>query len=417
MKKINLLKNKNFMFLWFGQSISQLGDSVYAIAIMWYVMLLTGSTVQMGISLVFSTVPTLIFVAFAGVIADKINRKKILICCNLISAVVISIMFVASINSKLSITFIYTVSFLIASTAAFFSPAKTAVVPSIVKKEDLPAANSMNQITTSLCGIIGPSIAGVLIAVVGVKSLFLVNSISFLLAAICEMFINVPLVKKKENKREDNILKAFLNELKEGFMYCKKIKALFYFMVIAGFLGNCVAAPLDIYIPIYSSKILKMGSSAYGMLMAFVSVGTIISSIIFPRISKKSNLYYKATVAFIGEGIFFCVLGLSNNFIEAMFSMIMLGVSFGFTNISLGLAAQLSVSNEFMGRVSSIFNTMATFVMPLGYFIGGLVCAHFPVGSILLVSGVLLTILGFSTIKITIKNTITIPTEENCAVK
>jgi MFS family permease len=408
MKKYNLLKNKNFMLLWCGHSISGLGDQVYSIAIMWYVMLVTGSTIQMGISLIFTQVPVLIFSTFAGVIADRANRKRILIICDVISSILIGSVFIISLNNKLSISAIYIISFLTSSTGAFFSPSISAVIQSIVKREDLPKANSMNKITSSIYGMVGPSIAGILIALVGVKILFLINSISFLVSALCEVFVAVPIVTAEDRTIETNLFNKFLKDAKEGFLYCKKIKVIFYFMIIAGCIDNFLTAPLNIYIPIYSSKILKLNSSAYGIFMGVLAVGGIFSSILFPFISKKGNLYHKLTAAVIGEGLFMMTFGLSKNFVEVLISLALIGFSNAMANINLNLLMQLLVPNRIMGRVGSIFNVMATITIPLGYFAGGVASTKFPLSPLILLSGVLVTIAGISTIKITFKESVKI---------
>ncbi|URZ09047.1 MFS transporter [Clostridium felsineum] len=400
MKKFDLLKNKNFMLLWFAHSVSSLGDQVYSIAIMWYVMLLYKSTIYMGLSLVFTQLPILIFSPFAGVLADKFNRKKILIICDILSAVLIFIIFITSLNSKLNIYTIYAVSFLVSSVGAFFSPSMISLIPTFVEKKDLPLANSMNRVTTSLYGIIGPAFAGVLIALLGVKPLFIMNSLSFLFSALCESFILLPSIINKHTLQEKLNL---LIKVKEGFQYCKKIKIVFYFMLIAGCIDNFFSAPLDIYIPIYSSKIFNMGSSGYGLLMALPAVGAILASIIFPFMNKKDNVYLKLTLWVSLEGIFVITLGLSKSLIFAFISLFMLGFSTSMTNINLSLIMQLIVPNEFMGRISSIFSMLASFTIPLGYFFGGLLCSHIMVSSIVFFSGIIMTLAGISTFKLTYK--------------
>lgn len=402
-KKFNLINNKDFLFLWLGHSISIFGDSVYSIAVMWYVMLVTGSTVQMGISLIFSQVPIVLLSPIAGVIADRFNRKKILIICDIISGILIGVVFILSLSGLLKIWIIYAISFLIASIGAFFSPSINAVIPSIVKKEDLPVANSMNQLTRFSCGIVGPALAGILIAVTGVKILFIINSVSFIISSIFEIFINVPPVSKDKEKTNNNLIKSFIEDLKEGFIYCVNTKVIFFFMIVAGIIVNFLTAPLDIYIPIYSSKILKSNSSAYGLLIAIIAVGGIASSLISPIITKKIKHYYLLTIGVAGEGIFMISFALSKNLITAAISLLLLGCSFGITNSSLSIIMQTLIPNEIMGRVSSVFGMIAGATVPLGYFIGGIISKMYVVTSIVLASGIIVTIAGISTIKITNK--------------
>nr|WP_242951602.1 MFS transporter [Clostridium felsineum] len=295
---------------------------------------------------------------------------------------------------------IYAVSFLVSSVGAFFSPSMISLIPTFVEKKDLPLANSMNRVTTSLYGIIDPAFAGVLIALLGVKPLFIMNSLSFLFSALCESFILLPSIINKNTLQEKLNL---LIKVKEGFQYCKKIKIVFYFMLIAGCIDNFFSAPLDIYIPIYSSKIFNMGSSGYGLLMALPAVGAILASIIFPFMNKKDNVYLKLTLWVSLEGIFVITLGLSKSLIFAFISLFMLGFSTSMTNINLSLIMQLIVPNEFMGRISSIFSMLASFTILLGYFFGGLLCSHIMVSSIVFFSGIIMTLAGISTFKFTYK--------------
>lgn len=393
--KPTILKNKNFMLLWIGQSISKLGDQFHGIAAMWYVYMLTGSSLKMGITLVCSTVPSLIFSPLAGILADKCSRKKIIILSNLISGALVLMLYILIFTHNISIVLIYVLTALITISTTFFSPSIAATIPSIVEKDTLIEANSFSQLSSGICGVLGPVLAGIIIAILGVPLLFLLDSISFFIAASFEMLIYIPKPIAKDSAKT-----KLSTDLKEGFLYAIKNKKLLHFIIVGGVIINFFLAPLSIYIPIFSNKILKMGSFGFSAILTALTIGGIVTAALTPFIKNRINYF---TLTFIGltmEGITLVLFSLSNTIYLACTFAVLFGVSVSLCNTSLGTVFQTLTPNSMMGRVSSIMNMMCTVTNPLGIFIGSLMPQIISIRFVMLISGIIVAISGFSTITI-----------------
>lgn len=390
------LSNKNFMLLWIGQTISNFGDAVYSIAIMWYVMSVTGSAEQMGVSLICSYLPIVLLSPVAGIVADRYDRKKILVICDLLSGVFVSIVAVLAFKNQLKIWEIYIISLIISSIAAFFGPCIKALIPEVVEKATLIKANSMNQVTTYMCQMLGTSIAGILIALISVKGLFIINSISFIISAIFNTYIKLDHLEVKKEK-----MHCFIGEIKDGIKYCLSIKEIMYFMLIAGIIINFCTAPIELYIPIFSKKVLEGNSSIYGLLMAAIAVGGVLAAAMITSISKIIKKYYLLTIGIVGEGISIIFFGMSRNFIVAFISLTLLGMFVAITNIALSTIVQTIVPNNIMGRIAGFMSMLAGITVPLGYLVGGIVSEKYEVTMIMAISGLIVTAAGLATVKIT----------------
>src|ERR1041384_7884889 len=179
------LKHRPFALLWTGQTTSRLGDSLYRIALAWWVLEKTGSAVAMGTVLVFSQVPMLIFLLIGGVVVDRLPRLRIMFSSDLLSGFVITFVAVFAWLNLLQIWHIYIASIIFGFVEAFFFPAYQAVIPQITPAELLTSANSLNGLSQRITGIAGPALGAALVAAGGTSVTFALDALSFFLSAIC----------------------------------------------------------------------------------------------------------------------------------------------------------------------------------------------------------------------------------------
>src|SRR3989304_4759234 len=153
-----------FALLWVGQTVSRLGDSVYRIALSWWVLEKTGSAAAMAAVAVFTLVPMLLFLLVGGLIVDRLPRFRILIASDIVNTGVVGVVAVRAQVNRLEVWHIYAASVVFGLSEAFFYPAYTASVPQIVTTEALPSANALTSLTWQLSGIVGPSFGALLVA-------------------------------------------------------------------------------------------------------------------------------------------------------------------------------------------------------------------------------------------------------------
>ena len=239
-EKSSILKNRNFLLLWAGQTISLIGDNLYYLALMWWVLEKTGSTAAMATVAICSAIPSVILGPIAGTYADRIDRKKLLISMDFGRAILIATPAVLLWLGALQVWHIFIIAILLSTMSTFFNPTLSAFIPQIVKTENLTRANSLTQLSFSFSGILGPSLAGVLVAFIGTPSVMMLDAMSFFVSGTAILLI---LVKKVEVIASEK--RKFLHELKEGFVYIKSVQFVLSMVLLASVL-NFFAGPLSI---------------------------------------------------------------------------------------------------------------------------------------------------------------------------
>ena len=175
---IDVLRNKDFLALWLGQIISQIGDSFTFLALLITVNRLTGSTVAMGVMMISLTLPQLFFSLLAGVIVDRVNRKWVMVISDLQRGV--CVLAFLTVRTAEQVYIFYIVGFLLSSVSVFFSPAKTAMIPRIIKGDQkLLSANALSQTVRVVALLIGPALAGFAIAWLGASVAFIIDSLTY----------------------------------------------------------------------------------------------------------------------------------------------------------------------------------------------------------------------------------------------
>lgn len=173
----SLFKNRNFSLLWVSKIVSEMGIRMYAVALVWWALEVTGSGLKLGIILAISGVPIIIFGPLAGVWVDRLNRKPIIVSMDIVRGIVITIFAVLAFIHQLLIWHIYIGVFINAVATSFFTPSVNATIPNIVDRNSLTRANSLFQITTSAIYVLGPAVGGIFVASFGIPAVFLNNAL------------------------------------------------------------------------------------------------------------------------------------------------------------------------------------------------------------------------------------------------
>lgn len=393
MSEKSIFRNFNFMLLWGGQSISQLGTRLYSLAIMWYILERTGSSLAMGLSVLCFTLPTVIVGPIAGVFADKYDKKKIIVATDFINGIIMLVLSYFITMDNISLNTLYGMMALAASVSAIFSPAIGSCFPLIVDKDNLTKANSLSQFTSRVISILGPALAGLLIAVLNMWILFFLNGISYIISSISESFITIPKADK-QNKKE-----KFITQFKEGLKSVWDNKAVLYLVIAGGVIINFFLAPLSIYSAIVSENLSK-GAAGLGVIQSSVSVGALIGSFIILSGIVKDK--YKMTIfgltleglALVGFG------GFVNSYYIIVVSQVALGFGVAFASVGITTLYQVLIPKEKLGRVFSIVGTLCSVSVPLGALFGSFSINYYSLQSVLVFSGLIVSISGLSLISI-----------------
>ncbi|WP_010297375.1 MFS transporter [Clostridium senegalense] len=386
---VKLFKKKDFLLLMLGKLVSLIGSEMQSFALSLYVLAITGSATKFASVVAITVIPKIILGPVAGVFADWFDRKKIIVCLDFINGIIIGIYAILFfINGELSMLSIYVLTIILATIELLFQPAISTVIPSIVQEEELVAANGVNSTIMNIGLLISPCIAGILFGIKGLQLVLIINSVSFILSAISEMFINVP----KTNKKPEKInFKSFKKDFSEGLKFIKErsiIKTIIKLGMVLNFAFSSFVSVGLLYI---SKEILKVSDSQYGMMQSILVIGMFLAPVICAFMCKKmplGKLIFKGVL--ISSVMIFLisicttsivVKSVSSNLI--LFGIItMLCIIFitmiSAVNMALSISIQKQVPIEYLGRVSTVMNSLLMAIAPLGTMFFGILYDKIP---------------------------------------
>ena len=351
----DVLRNRNFLALWLGQVISQIGDSFTFLALLITVNRLTGSTVAMGMMMISLTLPQLVFSFLAGVVVDRVNRKHVMIISDLLRGLLV--LAFLTVRSAEQVYVFYVVGFLLSSVSVFFAPAKTAMIPRIVEGEDkLLSANALSQTIRVVALLIGPALAGFLIAWAGAAVAFIVDSLTYFISAVAIVTITT----SGQTVDEEQISVRMLgHRLAEGISYTLHNKTVLGIIVtlLVALLG--VGAIEVLFVP-YLQREFGVGPEGLGFVQTTQGVGMLVGSLLVGNLAERFRLtrIIACSVALLGSTVALC--GVVSQFLLIPLATFGAGLGLAPLNAALSTLIQRTVPNEKLGRVSSVVETTMT---------------------------------------------------------
>ena len=377
----------DFWKFWTGQTISQLGSSFTLFATPLLIFKLTHSSVNLGIATAANFVPYLLFGLVIGAWVDRLDRKRLMIVVDLGRAAIIAMIPLLSVIGLLRVWQIYLIGFASSTLTIFFESSEFAAIPSLVGEEDLVTANGRIQASYSGAQVAGPLLAGLLLALVKIETVFLVDATSFVVSAYSLGLVGVSFNREPAHRERTTIRKDVAEGLRYvlGHPVLRNISAM---MALFNFVGVTTFTQLVLF-----SKVRLHASDAQvGFLFSAGSAGVVLLGLLAGRIRKKLSFGPAAlgslfitgglTVAFAMNRLYWLALllwGLNGG----------LGIFF---NINTGSLRQAIVPNHLLGRIISIAGVLAWSAIPLGGLLGGFVIKW--TGNVALVYGVIGVILS-----------------------
>jgi len=358
----------NFWKFWSGQAISRLGTSFTSFALPLLVFRLTGSAFNLALSSAAYFLPYLLFGLFIGAWVDRSNRKRTMIMSDLARALILlSIPFLAA-TSRLTVWWIYLVTFLASALSIFFSTAEFAAIPSLVQsRKDLVSANGRIQASYSAATIIGPLLAGLLTSFFPLPSLLILDSASFLVSATMVSLIDTSFNVASAEAPPRSLVRT----LADGLRYVWRNPILRSLSLMIG-LVNFVSSTVNAQLVFFAKRQLSATNSEIGLLFSAGSAGVVALSLTAGLLRKRWSFSQVALGALALIGLLTVTLSLTHRYRQGL---ILWALIYGFTslfNINAASLRQAITPNELLGRVMSIAQVLAWSAIPLGSLLGGL---------------------------------------------
>ncbi len=389
-RSLKSLWNRDYLLLLQGNFVSAFGDIIYEIALGFWVLAETGSTGIMGTVMAVTVLPRTILSPFAGTIADRVSRKQLIVLADLVRGAAVGGIAVAAIMDCLALWMLFAAGIIIGICAAFFSPAVNSALPDIVPKHQIIRANSGFSMVHTASGIAGNAVGGIMYHIVGAPVLFAANSISFILSAISESFINLKPHKKKETTS------SAWSDMIKGIRYIRinhGILNLFFLIAVINFFSS---SSNILILPLFR-KTPELGPTGYGIVMAGFTFGMFSGFSFMSLLQIKAIFRYKL---FIILAIAHLICMLYFPFLKNLFLMTLIYAFYGFVmginnTIMMG-SLQISVPREKLGRIFGFMGMLSGGLTPIGMAAGGII-AEFIAIEFVISSGYAFILLAYIT--------------------
>jgi len=375
---VRAFRYRNYRLFFSGQSISLIGTWTQQVAVSWLVYRLTGSTLLLGTVSFCNLIPLFFLAPFAGVVADRWNRKRLLILTQALSMIQALVLAALVLSSTVRSWHIVALSLFIGTVNAFDVPIRQAFVSEMVeRKEDLGNAIALNSAMFNSARFIGPSVAGILISTLGEGVCFLVNGISYVAVIIALAAIRV-------SPREHKYAKApVLRELREGISYVYNFKPILSILLLLA-VFSLAAGPYIVLMPVYAKDILHGEAHTFGFLMSATGIGALCSTIYLASRKNVHGLVRKIPLATATCGLAITAVALSRNFTFSMICLFFMGFGMLTQIASSNTIIQTIVDEDKRGRVMSLFAVALMGMMPFGSLLAGAVAEKIGVPDTLL---------------------------------
>jgi predicted MFS family arabinose efflux permease len=363
----SLWRNRNFLRLLFGRLVTNAGDSLYTVAAMWLVYDITHSTVYTGIASSLLLLPmSLQFIS--GPLVDRWPIIRALVVIQLIQAVAILSLPVAVYTGNLTVELLLVMILLLALLNQFVYPAQSAALPQIISDDQLTRGNSAFSFVNNGLDMLFDALGGIFVALIGAASLFILDSVTFALAALLFVGVQIPATDDVAEETSDIDVSGYIADLAEGVRYLRG--SVFIEMTVAGAVVNFGVGMMLAVLPSFAA--IRAGPALYGAMLGALGIGTVLGAAIASRLETVQFGHLRIISSAGG-----CILWLGA--VYAPWPSLAVGlfalawIPAGITGVMSYTLEQTVTPDHLLGRVSSVTGSASTLSLPIGALLGGVV--------------------------------------------
>lgn len=374
--KTTKLFSRDFSMVVIGQIISLFGNAILRFALPLYLLRETGSSALFGTVTACSFVPMVIFSLFGGVIADRKNKRNIMVALDFFTAFIIILFYMLFDKVTLVPLMIVTLMLLYGISGAY-QPSVQASIPLLTYSENLVRGNAVINMVSTLSNLLGPAIGGVLFQALGIAPILIISFVCFAAAAVMEIFIHIP---HQKIQRKDGMIKTVLYDLKESYKFIKTEKTVYISVVIVLALFNLVlSAAMIVGLPVMVGQILEMSDSCVGIAQSALGLGGLVggflSNIVIQKLKLRDNnillIICSICAFFMGLAIVDSVPRIIGFWIITSMSFVTMCVSTIFT-ITLFAAIQRQTPSHLLGKIMAMIIAVSNCSQPIGQTLYGI---------------------------------------------
>jgi MFS family permease len=360
---LRALRHRNFQLFFSGQLISLTGTWMQSVAQAWLVYSMTKSALLLGTVGFASQIPVFLVAPFGGITADRVNRQRLIIATQTCSMILAAILAWLTLSGRVHVWHIFLLAGLLGVVNAFDIPGRQAFLIDMVGKEDLMNAIALNSSMFNGARVVGPAVAGILVARIGEGWCFAANSVSYIAVLIGLLLMKVRSVPRISNRSP-------MEDIIEGFRWVNRTKIIRSLLFLIG-LVSLVGMPYTVLMPVFADKILHGGARGLGILMGATGVGALFGALTLAAKTGIKGLGRWVTITCATLGISLFLFSFSTSFWLSAALLLPCGYSMMLQMACSNTLIQTIVPDHLRGRVMSLYSMMFMGMAPFGAFFGG----------------------------------------------
>jgi MFS family permease len=380
------LRHRNYRLFFFGQLISLVGTWMQSVAQQWLVYRLTHSPALLGWVGFAGQIPVFFLATFGGVLADRRNRLHIIVGTQSTSMLLAFILAALTLTRHVQIWHIFVLATLLGIVNAVDIPTRQTFVADMVPRDDLPNAIALNSSIVNGARIVGPAIAGLVVASIGEGWCFFANAVSYLAVIAGLLMMNVKYMPVAKTT-------SAFSHIIEGYRYVAATAPVRVLLVLLGIV-SLVAMPYTILMPVFADEILHGGASALGMLMGSSGLGALTGALILAKRQQLRGLGRWVAAATCAFGVSLILFSQSRNFWLSMLFMYPAGLFLMTQMAASNTLIQSMVPDRLRGRVMAVYSMMFMGMAPLGALLAGSLARNLSAPTVVALSGAIAVLVG-----------------------
>ncbi|MEC0170442.1 MFS transporter [Paenibacillus graminis] len=407
--------NRNMLLFFTGKLASVLGSGMYTFVVGLYILKLTGSGRSFAVTMVCGLLPRILLAPFAGVTADRMNRRKLLVCSDLAAVLTLLLAFLAVSLGGVSLLPVYASLVLLSVCSTFYGIAVSSSLLQLVDTGQIQRAGSLNQMAGSIGSLLAPVLGGMLYAMVPLKLFMLLNAAGFAVSTLMSYGLRFkpsastvvhselhdPVPGNDVPQVQTKVLAELRSSLAGGISYVFK-KPVIRAVINIVFWVNFFVVSLNVVMPFVAVKSLSLSSSQYGTINAMLAAGVLAMSLLLTVRRQKSSPASSLILGLSTLGLLFIAMAFpmlfsfstTSAYLFLLVLMFLVGITVININIPVQVYLQQTVEEEYRGRVFAVVETASGAIAPAGMIVYGLLLDRIPSGLLLLASGVAIVLVA-----------------------
>jgi len=362
------LAGRDFRLLFSGETISLLGDQFHFVALAWLVLQLTGSGLAVGTVLMVAGIPRAIFILVGGAFADRASPRSVMLISNALRAAFVGVLAILVLSGSAELWQLYVLAAVFGIVDAFFWPALSTIVPMLVPEDHLPAANALMQGSQQLTGLIGPALAGLLVAAVGTGLAFGIDAASFVVAAAALVLVRGGRRTAQSEAQRPNVL----GTIRSGVAFAWHDPAVRSLLLLSAALNFAINGPVSVGLAWLAQNRFDGGAAAFGIMLSAFGAGALVGAVVAGSLGRIRELGWVTLGGSVVMGVALGLIGFAPSVIVIMVLNVAIGLAVGLLNVRIVAWLQVRTPSDMIGRVMSLVMLGGLAMTPLSLAAAGL---------------------------------------------